>query len=166
MSTDLESLWRAHGVDLQRFLRMLGASHAEAEDCAQEAFLQALRTPPEPGNTAAWLRTVAKNVFLKSLRKTRKVVAVDMATIDQDWAEVAGDDGAQAKVDALKQCISLLNDRERRALHLRYTMNASRETMAEDLGLADGGVKNLLERTKAKLKECVQRRTGGNGLTQ
>lgn len=161
MPTDLESLWRDHGVDLQRFLRVLGASRAEAEDCAQEAFLQAIRTPPEAGNTAAWLRTVAKNVFLKSLRKTRKVVAVDMQTIEQNWAEVAGDDGAQSKVDALKQCIALLNDKERRALHLRYTMNASRDAMAEDLGLSDGGIKNLLERVKAKLKECVEKRTRG-----
>jgi RNA polymerase sigma-70 factor, ECF subfamily len=158
---DLESLWRDHGVDLQRFLRVLGASHTEAEDCAQEAFLQAIKTPPVPGNTAAWLRTVAKNAYLKALRKTRKVIAVDMATIEQDWAAVAGDDGAQSTVDALKQCISLLNDKERKALHLRYTLNASREVMAEDLGLSDGGIKNLLERVKAKLKECVERRTRG-----
>jgi RNA polymerase sigma-70 factor (ECF subfamily) len=158
---ELESLWRDHGVDLQRFLRVLGATHAEAEDCAQEAFLQALKTPPEPGNTAAWLRTVAKNAYLKSLRKTRKVVPVDMQTIEQDWAEVAGDDGGQSKVDALKQCISLLNDKERRALHLRYTMNATREVMGEDLGLSEGGVKNLLERVKARLKGCVERRLRG-----
>jgi RNA polymerase sigma-70 factor (ECF subfamily) len=163
---DLESLWRDHGVDLQRFLRVLGASHAEAEDCAQEAFLQVLRTPPEPGNTAAWLRTVAKNAFLKSLRQTRKVVAVDMQAIEQDWADVAGDDGAQSRVEALKQCISLLNERERRALHLRYTMNASREVMAEDLGLSEGGVKNLLERVKDKLRECAERRLKGDSLSQ
>jgi RNA polymerase sigma-70 factor, ECF subfamily len=162
---DLESLWRDHGVDLQRFLRVLGANHAEAEDGAQEAFLQALRTPPEPGNTGAWLRTVAKNAFLKSLRKTRKVVALDMQTIEQDWADVAVDDGAQSKVEALKQCISLLNERERRALHLRYAMNASRELMAQDLGLSDGGVKNLLERVKDKLKACVERRLKGIGLS-
>jgi RNA polymerase sigma-70 factor (ECF subfamily) len=160
MPPDLETLWRDQGVDLQRFIRVLGASHAEAEDCAQEAFLQAIKTPPAPGNTAAWLRTVAKNAYLKSLRKTRKIAPVDMATIEQDWAAVVGED-SQATVDALKQCISLLNDKERRALHLRYTMNASREVMAEDLGLSDGGVKNLLERAKAKLKECVERKTKG-----
>ena len=159
---DLDTLWRDHGVDLKRFLRVLGASHAEAEDAAQEAFLQALRTPPQErsrAETAAWLRTVAKNGFLKSLRKTRRVVAIDMQTIEQDWAAVAGDDGAQARVDALKRCISFLDERERRALHLRYTLNASRERMAEDLGLSEGGVKNLLERVKTKLKECVERGT-------
>ena len=155
---DLDTLWRDHGVDLQRFLRVLGASYAEAEDAAQEAFLQALRTPPEPGNIAAWLCSVAKNAFLKSLRKTHKVIPVDMQTIEQDWAEVAGNDGAQAKVDALKRCIAQLDDRERRALHLRYTLNASRVVMAEDLGLSEGGVKNLLERVKAKLKACVEAR--------
>jgi RNA polymerase sigma-70 factor (ECF subfamily) len=157
---DFDSLWRDHGMDAQRFLRVLGASHTEAEDAVQEAFLKALHSPPEErsrAETAAWLRTVAKNVFLKSLRKTRKVVAVDMKTIEQDWADVAGDDGAQAKVDALKKCISFLDERERRALHLRYTMNASRERMADELGLSEGGVKNLLERVKAKLKDCVER---------
>ncbi|MBZ0137336.1 MAG: sigma-70 family RNA polymerase sigma factor [Planctomycetes bacterium] len=154
---DLDTLWRDHGVDLQRFLRVLGASHAEAEDATQEVFLQALRTPPAPGNTAAWLRTVAKNAFLKSVRKTRKIVPLDMQTIEQDWAAVAGDDGAQGKVEALKRCIAGLDEREKQILHMRYTLNYSREQLGEALSLSDGGVKNLLERVKYKLKACVER---------
>ncbi|MCA8913031.1 MAG: sigma-70 family RNA polymerase sigma factor [Planctomycetes bacterium] len=161
---DLDTLWRDHGVDLQRFLRVLGATRTEAEDAVQEAFLQAIRTPPEQREgveIAAWLRTVAKNVFLKSLRRTRKLVPLDRETIEQDWAEIAGDDGAQSKVDALKQCIAMMDERERKALHLRYTMNASRKQIAESLELSEGGAKNLLERVKAKLKECVERRLNG-----
>ena len=99
---DLDTLWRDHGVDLQRFLRVLGATRTEAEDAVQEAFLQAIRTPPEQREgveIAAWLRTVAKNVFLKSLRRTRKLVPLDRETIEQDWAEIAGDDGASTVIE-------------------------------------------------------------------
>ena len=71
--------------------------------------------------------------------------------------EVAGDDGAQSKVEALKRCIAGLDDREKQILHMRYTLNHTREQMGQALSLSDGGVKNLLERVKYKLKACVER---------
>ena len=89
---DLDTLWRDHGVDLQRFLRVLGATRTEAEDAVQEAFLQAIRTPPEQREgveIAAWLRTVAKNVFLKSLRRTRKLAYVEASIVDAQGSLVA-----------------------------------------------------------------------------
>jgi len=164
VNPDLEQLHADFGADLHRFVRVLGASHAEAEDAVQETFLQVMRKPFEQrsqAETAGYLRTVAKNVFLKSLRKTRKVVPVDMATIEQDWAETAGDDGAQSKVEALKRCIAGLDNREKQILHMRYTLNHTREQMGKTLSLSDGGVKNLLERVKCKLKACVERQKNG-----
>jgi RNA polymerase sigma-70 factor, ECF subfamily len=163
VTPEIEQLHAEFGADLHRFVRVLGAGHAEADDAVQETFLQVMRKPFEHrsrAETAGYLRTVAKNVFLKSLRRTRKVVPVDMATIERDWAEVAGDDGAQSKVEALKRCIAGLDDREKQVLHLRYTLNHTREQMGRALGLSDGGVKNLLERVKYKLKACVERHEG------
>lgn len=160
MTPDIEQLHAEFGADLHRFVRVLGASYAEADDAVQETLLQVLRKPFEQrsrAETAGYLRTVAKNVFLKSLRKTRKVVPVDMQTIEQDWAELAGDDGAESKVEALKRCIAGLDDREKQILHMRYTLNYTREQMGHALSLSDGGVKNLLERVKYKLKACVER---------
>ena len=156
----LEDLARNYGADLHRFLRVLGASHVEADDAVQETFLQVLQKPFEHQSrdkALAYLRTSAKHVFLKSLRRTRKLVPLDRDTIERDWAEIAGDDAAQGVIDALKQCISLLDDRERQVLRLRYKRNATREEMAHELGLTEGGVKNLLERVKYKLKACVER---------
>lgn len=160
VTPNIEQLHAEFGADLHRFVRVLGASHAEADDAVQETFLQVLRKPFEQRSrpeTAGYLRTVAKNVFLKSLRSTRKVVPVDMQTIEQDWAEVAGDDGAQSKVEALKRCIAGLDEREKQVLHMRFTLNYTREQMGSALSLSDGGVKNLLERVKFKLKACVER---------
>ena len=162
MTPDIEQLHAEFGTDLHRFVRVLGASHAEADDAVQETFLQVLRKPFDRrsrAETAGYLRTVAKNVFLKSLRKTRRVVPVDMQTIEQDWVVAAGDDGAQSKVEALKRCIAGLDDREKQILHMRYTLTYTREQMARALSLSDGGIKNLLERVKFKLKACVERNT-------
>lgn len=160
----LEALAQDYAADLSRFVRVLGASHAEADDAVQETFLQALQRPFEHRSrdeTLAYLRTAAKHVFLKSLKRTRKIAPLDRDSIERDWAEFAGDDAAQAKVDALKECISFLDDRERQVLHLRYTRQATRAQMSEVLGLTEGGIKNLLERIKLKLRACVERKEKG-----
>jgi RNA polymerase sigma-70 factor (ECF subfamily) len=51
-----------------------------------------------------------------------------------------------------------LDERQRSALELRYVRGAGRDKVGAELGLSDGGTKNLLERVKAKLRECVERR--------
>ncbi|MCC7509325.1 MAG: sigma-70 family RNA polymerase sigma factor [Planctomycetes bacterium] len=158
-TVNIEQLHAEYGRDLHRFLRVLVAQHAEADDFTQETFLQVLKHPFEQrtrGETAMYLRAIAKTAYLKHAQRKKRVVPVDVQTIEQDWAEAVGEEGDE-RVAALRRCITELTDRERQALNLRYVQNASREDMAAALGLSDGGVKNLLERIKARLKECVAR---------
>lgn len=157
---NIEQLHAEYGRDLHRFLRVLGAQHAEADDFTQETFLQVLKRPFEqrtPGETAMYLRAIARTAYLKHAQRMKRVIPVDVLTIEQDWAEAVGEDGEE-RVAVLRRCIAELPERERQALNLRYVQNASREQMAGALGLSDGGVKNLLERVKARLKECVARK--------
>lgn len=158
--TELEALWREYGRDLHRFLRVLGADHADADDLVQEVLLYVARHPFErrsPGETAMYLRATAKSLYIKFAQRSKRVIAVDLATIEAEYAQAVGDDSESA-VEALKRCIAALPERERLILDLRYTRNASREEMGAALNLSDGGVKNLLERVKQKLKECLERR--------
>lgn len=157
--SELEDLWREYGRDLHRFLRVLGADHAAADDLVQETILYVAQHPFErrtPGETAMYLRAVAKSLFIKFAQRHKRVIAVDLATIEAEYAQAVGDDSDSA-IEALKRCIAALPERERLILDLRYTRNASREEMGAALNLSDGGVKNLLERVKAKLKECMER---------
>lgn len=157
--SELEDLWREYGRDLHRFLRVLGADHANADDLVQETILYVAQHPFErrsPGETAMYLRATAKSLFIKFAQRSKRVVAVDLATIEVEYAQAVGDDSDSA-VEALKRCVAELPERERLVLDLRYTRNASREEMGAALNLSDGGVKNLLERVKQRLKECMER---------
>ncbi len=159
---DVESLVRAHQADIWRYLRALGCNAHEAEDFAQETFLEVLKKPFEQRNaasTAAYLRLVAKHRLLMERRKQgREKELADIDGTDIRWAEFAGDDGAESRIDALKSCMQCLEPRERQALEMRYKDGAPREQIAKVLNLSDGGAKNLMERARDKLKQCVERK--------
>lgn len=159
---DIESLVRAHQADIWRFLRALSCSAHEAEDLTQETFLEVMRKPFEQrseASTAAYLRLVAKHRLFMERRKQGRMKELEaLEGIEEQWAEFARDDGGEGRVEALKQCMQGLEERELRALDMRYRLNLPREEIARALGLSDGGVKNLMERARDKLKQCVERK--------
>ncbi|HRJ79073.1 MAG TPA: sigma-70 family RNA polymerase sigma factor, partial [Planctomycetota bacterium] len=76
MALDVEALIVAHQAGVWRYLRYLGCDRAQADDLTQETFLQVLRHGFEQRGereTAAYLRKVARNCFLMSVRRTRHV---------------------------------------------------------------------------------------------
>lgn len=159
---DLPRLVRTHQAGIWRYLRFLGCHDEQAEDLTQETFLAVLEKPFEDSGetaTAAYLRTVARNLFLKSIRKSkRRPSEQELDLADSVWAEMARNNGGGDYVDALEDCLQSLNGRGREVIDLRYRDNRSRADMAEALGLSKEGVKTLLRRTKELLRDCVERK--------
>jgi len=160
----IEQIIQAHQRDVWRFLMALGCEAAEAEDLVQEVFVEVLRGKFEyrgEPETAAWLRRAAKHRFISTVRRRRRAPVVrNLDDVDVEWAEFAGSLDGDLRVEFLRACIATLPDRSRRALELRYRLETSREDMAAALGMKEAGVKTLLERVRAVLRECVQRRMG------
>jgi RNA polymerase sigma-70 factor (ECF subfamily) len=158
----LERLVQAHQREIWRYLRFLGASPSEADDLTQETFLEVWRRPFEERgerSTQAYLRRVAKNRFLMVVRrKGRRPAVVDLEAAEGEWARHAGEDGGDARVDALAACLETLKEQARRALDLLYAEKKSRAEVAEQVGLELEGLKTLVRRAKVKLRECVERR--------
>ena len=108
---------------------------------------------------AGWLRTTARNLFKMQLRKPR--VGIQLAAeseLEETWLRLAGREPGRAGDDymvALDVCLQKLEDREQRALMLRYGESASREEIAVALELEVEGAKTLLRRAKARLRKCV-----------
>ena len=63
-------------------------------------------------------------------------------------------------LQALRDCVTHLEGRERRAIELRYDEQVSRETMAQALQLTPEGVKAMLRRVRSKLRMCVEGKLG------
>jgi RNA polymerase sigma-70 factor (ECF subfamily) len=69
---DAARIVQQHQAEVWRYLRYLGCSAELADDLTQETFLQYLRAPYEERCAAArsgWLRTVARNLYLRSFRQ-------------------------------------------------------------------------------------------------
>ncbi|MDP6526353.1 MAG: sigma-70 family RNA polymerase sigma factor [Kiritimatiellia bacterium] len=164
----LETLVRRHQAEIYRYMRYMGASPADAADLVQEAFLAAFRGKTEPDlsddrGCAAWLRGIARNMFLRHWRRgKRNRVVVNSELVEaaentwSDWFLRDGD-GFET-VEALERCLEKLPDKQRSALDMRYRDRESRSEMSELLKMTENGVKSLLRRIRAGLAECIEQR--------
>ena len=151
-----------HQGAIRGYLVALGCPAHLLDDLVQDVFLSVLGSRFEdrgPASTAAFLRTVARHLFLKNMqRERRQTRASELALAEGAWEEFAGSDGGDSYVAALRECLRGLRDRARAALELRYGKRLRREAIADRLGLSESGVKSILVRSKKLLRNCVERR--------
>ncbi|MBP8300758.1 MAG: RNA polymerase sigma factor [Planctomycetes bacterium] len=160
---DVIRLVREHQTEVWRYLRYLGATAELADDLTQETFLQLLRAPCEdrgPAARAAWLRTVARNLFVKSFRRPPFALA-ELDTIEAAWTGFARDDEGQESLVRLRSCLEQLDGRAREVVRLHYEERRSRREIAARMTLGEDGVKSLLRRTRAVLRACIERHAEG-----
>ena len=160
---DVVRLVQQHQVEVWRYLRFLGASTELADDLCQETFLQLLRAPfveRAPSATAAWLRMVARNLYVKSFRRPPFALA-EAETIEAAWTGFARDDAGRESLEALRTCVQQLEGRARDVVRMHYEERRSRRDIGERLGIGEDGVKSLLRRTRSILRECIERHREG-----
>lgn len=157
---DPERLIEAHQAGIWRYLRALGCDASQAEDLTQETFLAVLQKPFQdynPAATAAYLRRVAHNLFISARRRAGKVTAVeDIDQIDAEWNRLASHDNGEQMLDALKGCLEGLTERARWSLEMRFRDRLSRGDIADALEITEHGAKNLMQRAKKQLRECIE----------
>ena len=156
---DPARLIEAHQAGVWRYLRVIGCDAALAEDLTQETFLAVLQRPFQelsPAATAAYLRKTAHNLYVSYQRRAGRVLATDeIESLDRTWARWAGEDNGEELLVALRDCFRNLGERARRALELRFRDQCSRAEIAASLELTEDGAKNLMQRAKHALKDCI-----------
>ncbi len=161
---DAARLIREHQAGVWRYLRVLGCSAEVAEDLTQETFLAVLQRPftdNGPAATSAYLRQVARNLCISYQRRAGRYTLVeDVADIDATWDRWAGKDDGEMLFSSLQQCLEGLTDRAKTALDLRFREDRSREQIAAAVEMSEDGAKNLLQRSKQFLRECIERKLG------
>jgi RNA polymerase sigma-70 factor (ECF subfamily) len=157
---DIVELVRKYQAGLWRYLRALGCDSTTADDLTQETFLQVIRRPFEHRNdaaTGAYLRRVAHNLFISHRRRVAKISVTEKASeLEDAWTRWAGFDNGDSTLDALRDCFSRLTDRARKALQLRFADRSSRTLIGDELGISEHGAKNLMQRAKSQLRECME----------
>jgi RNA polymerase sigma factor (sigma-70 family) len=124
-----ERFYEEHRSEVLRLLRrQLGSERAE--DAYQETFLRALQAYKrlEHGeHLRAWILTIARNVAIDMLRRTRP---------HADLVEPSADDGRPA-YEELAPLTDGLPPKERAAVVLRYGYDLSYEQIASALGSSE-----------------------------
>ena len=90
-------------------------------------------------------------------RRTKRITLTDQIEfLDSDWTRWAGFDSGDAAIEYLTECFQRLSERAKLALKMRFQERASREQIATALGITEHGAKNLMQRAKSQLKDCVE----------
>ncbi|MEM1067865.1 MAG: sigma-70 family RNA polymerase sigma factor [Planctomycetota bacterium] len=157
-------LIRRHQQGVWRYLRMLGCDSATADDLTQETFLRVLRregfVQHSDAATSSYLRRTAYNLLVSLHRKQGRVqTVVEPTVLDEVWDRWAGKDltGNRA-VEALRECFDALSERAQTALKMRFATQSSRVEIGDALNISDHGARNLMQRAKHQLRECVESR--------
>jgi len=109
--------------------------------------------------TAAYLRTVARNQLLMARRREgREINTVELEAAEQVWV-ATGD--RNIYLAALADCLEKLDGRARAAIHLFYEEKRGRTEIAAELDMKPDGIKTLLRRTRDVLRDCIEKQTQG-----
>ena len=160
---DPTQLIERHQLSLWRYLRALGCDASQADDFVQDTFLKILQKPfnyYDEDATAAYLRRIAHNLFISMQRRAGKVIAVeDVEKFERAWSDLISDGNGEDYLDALRNCLQKISQRSRWALEMRFRDKLSRAKIAASLDITENGAKNLMQRAKSRLRECIERKT-------
>jgi RNA polymerase sigma-70 factor (ECF subfamily) len=147
-----ETLYRSHVGKVYGLCLRMTANPTIAEDCAQDAFVQAWRSLPAfeaRSSFGTWLHRIAVNAVLAQARRRQERVGTEASVEDELADSLAdasgGDTGAGMDVEA---AIASLPPGARHVLVLAGVYGYSHEETASMLGVAVGTCKAQLHRAR------------------
>ena len=155
----VEELYATYRDDLFRYLCSLTHDPAQAEDLLSETFLQALQSAGSfrgQSSEKTWLFGIARNLWLRALRRRRPTVPLeDLAGL------AAGEEPADAAAarmlrDRIRTLLAQKDERTR-AIVMQRMQGVPFETIARALGISAGSALVMDYRTRQWLKETLRK---------
>jgi RNA polymerase sigma factor (sigma-70 family) len=104
-----------------------------------------------------WLVTIARNTVIDYLRqKTKRTIVSLEDALEIESADPLPEEAAEKREEREKLgiCISLLPDREKEIVSLKFGAELNNRRIADVLGLSSNNVGTILFRAIHRLKEC------------
>ena len=155
-----ETIYHRHSARVFGLCLRMAATRADAEDCAQDAWVRAwerLGSFRGDAKFATWMHRLTLNVILDRMRQSAKRWN---RTLPADALARAPEPGtvelAAERLD-LKRAVAALPDGARVVFLLHEVEGYKQREIAERLGVAVGTVKSQLHRARKLLQEALER---------
>lgn len=157
-----QSLYQATSAKLFGIILRICKDRQISEDVLQETFLKIWRRAesydPALGEPLGWMCVIARRAAIDALRQ-RGEPRVVTATEEFDPFETIADPASEgpdgADLAALRKCLGVLEEEQRRCVLLAYYEGFSREELSETFGRPVGTIKTWLFRGLALLRDCL-----------
>ena len=151
----IEELFSKYYNDALLYTLSLTKNYPLAEEIISDAFYTALKTADgEVNNFKAWMLKVCRNLYLNSLRKTKRLEELDENISDQNETVLENIIRREEYV-ALYRAISLLNPSYKEVITLFYFEDLSIKDIALVTDKSEAVVKVALFRGRESLKKIL-----------
>jgi RNA polymerase sigma-70 factor len=162
-----EILVREHADMLTVYLRCAVRDAAQTDDLFQETMMTAWRNLDKFDRSrpfGPWLRGIAAKLILAQHRRDARrpllcdeVVLAHLEARHVALAQTPGDT-LDEKLEILRDCLAHLPELYRHAVELRYREGLRGPRLAERLEISLEAVKKRLQRARARLLACLERK--------
>jgi RNA polymerase sigma-70 factor (ECF subfamily) len=155
--TEFGDIYRRHAKEVYRFALGLCGDHHRAEELAAEAFERALLSsaPIRAETVRAYLFTIARNVYLQSLERSRRLTTLE----DEHVTRELGQDVRAEQRDQLARTLAALQrlpETDRAALLMHAEEEMSYQAIANALGISLAAVKVRIHRARIRLAQMME----------
>ena len=154
-----EQLYVSYSPDVYRFCCWLAGNPDDAEDITSETFIRAWRNfdPARTETLKAYLFTIARNIYLASLKKNRihdtlKETQRDSAPSMQKLFE------EKSELDLIQSILQTIPETDPSAFVMRIQHDFSYAEIARVLQLSEGAVRVRVHRVRKRLFDVYSRK--------
>lgn len=151
----LSILFDRYNVRIYNFFNKMVHNKMVSEDLTQDVFIKVIRyrTSYKNGNFAAWIFTIARNIFSTHYQKTKKERSnvIDDDKLDANGALVS--ESNQEEIEHLQKALLKLSNSDRELIVMHRFQEIKYEQIAQIVGSTENAVKVKVHRALKKLKE-------------
>ena len=161
-------LFETYAPKIKGMLIHRGASSDRAEELTQECFYRVWKRchgfDPERGRASSWIYTIARNVFIDSVRKERHFLIDDSVQAERE-ADMQGQEmsprehhEAKERGIQLKVALDALPPEQAHVVERAYLGGDTFAALAESSGLPIGTIKSRARLAMARLRTLLEGR--------
>jgi len=151
----LSILFDKYNVRIYNYFNKMVQNKMVSEDLTQDVFIKVIkyRTSYKNGNFAAWIYTIARNIFSSYYQKTKKERTNEIDDDKLNASENLVSESNQEEIEHLQKALLKLSNSDRELIVMHRFQEIKYEQIAQIIGSTENAVKVKVHRALKKLKE-------------